>query len=101
MDPDSLSQTFPPLFLHRLIGPNSRIVGHLEVAVLYTQLGDYSVRASGGNLLEQSLILNGPFAKQCDGFGELVAGWGKAVVNMRGDNWMNQSVEQSAFLQLP
>ena len=57
--------------------------------------------ASGGNLLEQSLILHGPFAEQCDGFGELVAGWREAVVNMRGDNWMNQSVEQSAFLQLP
>jgi hypothetical protein len=62
---------------------------------------DYSVSASGGNVLEQSLILRGPFAEQSDGFGELVAGWREAVVNMRRDNWMNQSVEQSAFLQLP
>src|SRR5260370_6573517 len=72
-----------------------------RLPVLYSQLVDYSVSVSGGNLLEQSLILHGPFAEQCDGFGELVAGWREAVVNMRGDNWMNQSVEQSAFLQLP
>jgi hypothetical protein len=60
----------------------------------------YSVSASGRNLLGQSLILHGPFAEQCDGFRELVAGWREAVVNMRGDNWMNQPVEQSALLQL-
>jgi hypothetical protein len=72
-----------------------------QLPVLYSQLVDYSVSASARNLLEQSLILHGPLAEQCDGFGELVAGWREAVVNMRRDNWMNQSVEQSAFLQLP
>jgi hypothetical protein len=56
--------------------------------------------ASAGNLLEQSLILHGPFAEQSDSFGELVADWREAVINMRRDNWMNQSVEQSALLQL-
>jgi hypothetical protein len=73
-----------------------------ELGVLYSSWCsiDYLGSASGGNLLEQSPILHGPFAKQCDGFGELVAGWREAVVNMRGDNWMNQSVEQSASLQL-
>jgi hypothetical protein len=84
---------------------SERVVGHPEVAGPLFTVGarsiDYSVSASGGNPLEQSLILHGPFAEQCDGFGELVAGWREAVVNMRGDNWMNQSVEQSALLQLP
>jgi hypothetical protein len=60
----------------------------------------FSMSASAGNLLEQSLILHGPFAEQCDGLGELAAGWREAVVNMRRDNWMNQSIKQSALLQL-
>ena len=62
---------------------------------------DFSVSAFAGNLLEQSLIPHGPVAEQRYGLGELVAGWSEAVVNMRRDNWMNQSVKQSALLQLP
>ena len=60
----------------------------------------FSMSASARSLLEQSLILHGPFAEQSDSFGEFVAGWREAVINMRRDNWMNQSVEQSALLQL-
>jgi hypothetical protein len=59
------------------------------------------VSTFAGNLLEQSFIPHGPVAEQRYGLGELVAGWSEAVVNMRRDNWMNQSVKQSALLQLP
>src|ERR1700686_2824293 len=89
----------PPGGRSAMVVPTATVAGPLFT--VGARSIDYSVSASCGNLLEQSLILHGPFAEQCDGFGELVAGWREAVVNMRGDNWINQSVEQSAFLQLP
>jgi hypothetical protein len=52
----------------------------------------YPRLASADNLFEQSPVLLGPIAEQRDSFGELVAGWREAVINMRRDNWMNQSV---------
>jgi hypothetical protein len=88
-----------PVGDQQMVVPTATVAG--PVFTVGARSIDYSVSASGGNLLEQSLILHGPFAEQCDGFGELVAGCREAVVNMRGDNWMNQSVEQSALLQLP
>jgi len=45
-------------------------------------------------------MLHGPLAEQCHGFGKLVPCSREAVVNMRRDHWVNQSVEQSAPLQL-
>ena len=64
----------------------------LHRALDYMKLLSHSVIASASNLLEQSLVLLGPSAEQCNGFGELFAGWREAVINMRWDNWMNQSV---------
>ena len=45
--------------------------------------------ASAGNLLEQKAILVSSFAEQCDGLGELGAGWRQVVINMTRDDWVN------------
>jgi hypothetical protein len=97
----------------RVQGPESfePLASAINLSETYTIEGKYrqaeallrslSVSAFAGNLLEQSLIPHGPVAEQRYGLSELVAGWSEAVVNMRRDNWMNQSVKQSASLQLP